>query len=364
IERVCLFERGSLPADIPLSERYEVEDSGDVEVGSISASRALSEVWTLANQNLPAFSAFGTLPVVLDDARLEAGKVLVGSVLVRNLAFEKTVSVRYTSDGWATHDDVEGRFASVVSGPTEGFSGVDRFVFELDLNEDLDLGEATEATIQFAINYVVGGDSYWDNNGGQNYQFAIRRPNRQPTRPVPLKSLTQPVVVHRQFNEGWDKPPVRPRLNRCTSFPPSSPSSTPPPASFSPSSSSSVIPVSLPMTPTQRRQSRAAIVVSKQTFLSEAPLDRFAASAEPPRVSPNTATTTVTLSSSSAPTSGIEIPFSGQAYHTTSHPIYATTGGGNAAGGAGASRLYASSDSFESLLACSPPSTFHAACRA
>lgn len=89
---------------------------------------------------------------------------------VRNLGHHKNVGVAYTTDGWAT---VRHAWLSFVPDYFYGYGmvhspnvhGVERWAGDLD---------ATGASeIQYAIEYSVGGRTYWDNNLGANY--VVRR---------------------------------------------------------------------------------------------------------------------------------------------------------------------------------------------
>jgi hypothetical protein len=71
----------------------------------------------------------------LDGLRIiDGGKMLAGTILVRNMSFQKHVSVRLTVNDWKAYEDVEAPFAGVVSLTTgPGFVGVDRFEFRIEV---------------------------------------------------------------------------------------------------------------------------------------------------------------------------------------------------------------------------------------
>lgn len=116
------------------------------------------------------FTNPGTLPDFLD--RVKKVKVLLenvesdefslfGFVRVLNIAFEKSVSVRYTLNNWRTFMDI---LALYVPQSSDGVT--DRFSFKLIVPTFLDNG----GTLQFAIKYSVEGEEHWDNNYGKNYK--------------------------------------------------------------------------------------------------------------------------------------------------------------------------------------------------
>uniref|UniRef100_A0AAQ4S6Z9 CBM21 domain-containing protein n=1 Tax=Gasterosteus aculeatus aculeatus TaxID=481459 RepID=A0AAQ4S6Z9_GASAC len=85
-----------------------------------------------------------------------------GFVRVLNLAFEKSVSLRYSLNNWLTCMD---SLASYVPDSSKG--DTDKFRFKIVMPTYLDNG----GTFQFAIKYCVGGTEFWDNNNGNNYKM-------------------------------------------------------------------------------------------------------------------------------------------------------------------------------------------------
>ena len=96
------------------------------------------------------------------------GLRVVGTVRVKNVAYEKRVTVRWSADNWATHRDVAARYVGGYG--TAGGSATDRFAFEIDVPSSVEAGQK----VQFAVRYVVperGDVEYWDNNLGKNYSL-------------------------------------------------------------------------------------------------------------------------------------------------------------------------------------------------
>lgn len=103
-------------------------------------------------------------------------RTLAGTVRVKNLSFEKRVSVRITFDAWRSHEDVA--CAYVLS--TYPDSGHDTFSFEVTLPDS----RPGERHIEFAVRYEVpgcdGGDvTHWDSNQGKNYKVVWSSSLRQ-----------------------------------------------------------------------------------------------------------------------------------------------------------------------------------------
>ncbi|CAL8351294.1 unnamed protein product [Merluccius merluccius] len=98
---------------------------------------------------------------------------LCGVVRVLNLAFEKSVHLRYSLNNWITFMD---SLAHYVPDSSDGVT--DRFSFKIVTPAFLEGG----GTLQFAIQYCVGGQEYWDNNVGNNYRVRRQRLKMSPPR--------------------------------------------------------------------------------------------------------------------------------------------------------------------------------------
>ena len=102
----------------------------------------------------------------LNKVHLETCQLLLGeralsvssTIRVANVAYEKVVTLRYTSDEWRTFTDCS---ATYKPGSCDGWS--DKFVatFSAPIGQ---LGR-----IKFAINFRTPSGLFWDNNGGLNY---------------------------------------------------------------------------------------------------------------------------------------------------------------------------------------------------
>ncbi|XP_031695693.1 protein phosphatase 1 regulatory subunit 3B [Anarrhichthys ocellatus] len=90
-------------------------------------------------------------------------KALAGTVKVKNMSFEKSVTLRLTFDGWRSHRDVDCEYVK-DSYPT---SYSDTFSFSASLPDHLGPHERVE----FAVCYTVCGREHWDSNHGSNYRI-------------------------------------------------------------------------------------------------------------------------------------------------------------------------------------------------
>jgi len=112
--------------------------------------------------NMPVRAANYSNDVALEELYLGPdGTHILGKVRVRNLAFSKSIAVRFTFDSWQTTSEVTGKY---MDSPSPVF---DRFAFTIRLN-DL-LARIEGKTLVLAVRYSVDGREIWDNNGGQDY---------------------------------------------------------------------------------------------------------------------------------------------------------------------------------------------------
>uniref|UniRef100_A0A8C5J736 Protein phosphatase 1 regulatory subunit 3D n=1 Tax=Junco hyemalis TaxID=40217 RepID=A0A8C5J736_JUNHY len=109
---------------------------------------------------------------------------LSGTIQVRNVAFEKQVSVRYTFNQWESIHEVCAHWNHSI--PEEnGQDQVDVFTFFLPVPPFL---LQLSTLVQFAARYQVNGQEYWDNNRGKNYTLRCR---------------THPLKLPRECEESW-----------------------------------------------------------------------------------------------------------------------------------------------------------------
>ncbi|XP_066173831.1 protein phosphatase 1 regulatory subunit 3B isoform X1 [Sylvia atricapilla] len=100
--------------------------------------------------------------VCLENCMLKE-KSVVGTVKVKNLAFEKMVKIRMTFDTWKSFVDHPCQYVK----DTYGGSDQDTFSFDISLPE----GIQSHERVEFAISFECNGKVYWDNNRGTNYRI-------------------------------------------------------------------------------------------------------------------------------------------------------------------------------------------------
>jgi hypothetical protein len=107
--------------------------------------------------------------VFLDSLALtEDARSLKGIVHVRNIAFNKRVTIRFTSDCWSTTSEITGSYLDSIKGNT-----FDRFTFLIKL-DDL-MSRIEEKTLWLCVRYNVEGREMWDSNEGKNFQIEFRK---------------------------------------------------------------------------------------------------------------------------------------------------------------------------------------------
>ncbi|KAK0185126.1 putative phosphatase regulatory subunit-domain-containing protein [Armillaria mellea] len=307
LETVRVFNRSAKPASllrtIPASDA-ETETETEVE-GSSRYTEGPRFPFPLV---LPAYSLSPFTDIVPSPATPREGcnvilesltlpqstLALKGTLLVRNISYEKQVYVRFTLDDWQTTSEVAARYqTSLPSLPifskknltvgdlaagvaARGPAVWDRFEYSIKLEDYA--SNLIDRTIFLVARYSAGGGEWWDNNAGKNYRVAfVRSPNQAP--PSMVEKAHAPV----------NPPPESsvPFPTIATSPPTSLPSSTASTPTLSPSSST--LSPSLPTVPLPPPQHNRAQSETLQHRLKGFKLANYAKpNAVPTQLSPNT----------------------------------------------------------------------------
>ena len=154
-------------------------------------------------------------PIVLTTAR---PPILRGTVRVRNIAFEKRVAARFTTNDWKTVSEVFARYTgpAIPGGHHHGEEGDDdkwdQFAFSISLEfyAPRRVGGSSHShaiTLLLAVRFTAPGvGEWWDNNGGNNFRIVLAHASagsKVPgvSDPIPIPEFPrQPQVVTRFAN--------------------------------------------------------------------------------------------------------------------------------------------------------------------
>ncbi|KAL5344649.1 hypothetical protein ACLOAV_010341 [Pseudogymnoascus australis] len=177
LERVRRFLQAERPLAVAAGSSPVESDNGDTEssFGDEDSNHSQSPPyeWQVIPSNFPAETYERLqLPVRVQKVALSPdNKELIGTVAVANLAFEKTIVVRFTLDFWKTTSDMHAVYAADAR-PNRQDDGCDRFNFAIDVAE---LANIDEKPMFFCIKYCVNDVEYWDNNNNYNFQVEFRK---------------------------------------------------------------------------------------------------------------------------------------------------------------------------------------------
>ncbi|KAF7564017.1 hypothetical protein G7046_g153 [Stylonectria norvegica] len=168
VDRPLAVSAGSSPV-----ESYDSDNEYPFPGGERSTARSPPYEWEILTSNFPHdSSARKSLPVRLEKVWLSSDqKTLLGSVAVANLAFQKSVTCRFTLDYWKTTSEVAGEYNHEIR-PAENPEGSDRFIFSIKLADTANL---ESKTLFFCVRYTANGQEYWDNNTSTNFQVDFKK---------------------------------------------------------------------------------------------------------------------------------------------------------------------------------------------
>lgn len=94
----------------------------------------------------------------------ESEQMLVGTIKVKNLSYDKEIVIRMTVDSWKSHDDVVCSYVEQpgLAGQTAVRNLFDTFRFRAPLPKESNV-------IEFCVRYISDCGEFWDNNCGKNY---------------------------------------------------------------------------------------------------------------------------------------------------------------------------------------------------
>ncbi|KAL2752974.1 carbohydrate-binding module family 21 protein [Sodiomyces alcalophilus JCM 7366] len=168
VDRPLAVSAGSSPA-----EDYDSETEYPFVTLDRPESPAATHQWEIVTTNPPIDTIIRRAqPVRLEKVWLSPDqKSLMGSVAVANLAFQKSVTCRFTLDYWKTTSEVNADFTQEMRDKDAPHTH-DRFTFAIKLS---DTAHLETKTLYLCIRYNVIGQEFWDNNDHANFQVDFRK---------------------------------------------------------------------------------------------------------------------------------------------------------------------------------------------
>lgn len=140
-----------------------------------------------------------SMPVFLERIFLSVdNKYLLGQIAVKNLAYEKKVTIRYTLDNWATIVEIPCLYVPDVP-PVLRAHNYDRFVFKIPLDSFFNGFPGASACdmedhiCQLCVKFSACTTDHWDNNEDKNYLFILNRLGKNTSVSAPVPSARPPV---------------------------------------------------------------------------------------------------------------------------------------------------------------------------
>lgn len=175
LERVKLFLAQQKPTAVSRDgSPVETETEDDSEAVAFPFPPMTTSIPAQITLVLPDFNKnmlpdLGNRDLCLESLEIAADcKSLKGTALLRNLAFEKRLSVRFTFDDWQTVSEVTGEWQATLNG-----GQIDRWSFRIKLDDML--ARIEDKKLFLALKYTVAGREIWDSNNGNNYKAEFKK---------------------------------------------------------------------------------------------------------------------------------------------------------------------------------------------
>lgn len=162
-------------------------------------------------------------PVFLERIFLTVDKkYLLGHIAVRNLSYEKSITVRYTLDGWNTIIEIPTIYVPDIPSILK-INNYDRFIFKISVEslfnsfrsgQRFNSNDRKQDNLyNLCIRYNIPGNEFWDNNENLNYLIKLTKTistnakdeeNKQPH--LPGTNLTRPANPSTKIQDHSKKP--------------------------------------------------------------------------------------------------------------------------------------------------------------
>lgn len=101
----------------------------------------------------------------LDTAEFGASNAFSGRIYLKNITHHKKVTIRYSSDNWATYKEKDAVYASPLP---KSNNSLEFWDFNVDVASNV-------KEVKFVIGYVANGVTYWDNNFNRSHQLTAKQ---------------------------------------------------------------------------------------------------------------------------------------------------------------------------------------------
>jgi Carbohydrate/starch-binding module (family 21) len=166
LEVIRHFDKYANVQSVKDVESIDVQDSNDLDLPSMSSSLRIPDTWVIRSKSMAAGNLRAHSMVVVDSVKMVDTDQLRIAVMLKNIAYEKQVTIRYSTDNWITYNDVFAKFDTTVTANVNHYPVIDRFVAVLDTSTL----QGTGANFDYAVCYKAAGVEHWDNNGGRNHK--------------------------------------------------------------------------------------------------------------------------------------------------------------------------------------------------
>ncbi|KAL6624106.1 hypothetical protein LY90DRAFT_665481 [Neocallimastix californiae] len=203
----CPFKKFECPSNIVNLPIYVVDSQLEpfLEVKLVK----LEGFPTMKKISLPQGKNVILESVGLIDDETQEHDIVRLNIQVRNIAFEKKVKVHYSFDNWKTVKIENATYHS--SEINECKESIDKFILKIDTDRDEE--EESVTHLQFAIQYQVHEQDFWDNNDEKNYSLRIDRIVRIPAKAIKSHRYCEGPVVRYKLKPGYHYPLFKSNIN-------------------------------------------------------------------------------------------------------------------------------------------------------
>lgn len=161
------FRSSTARRSFPARERNIFQDPGIKPKEEENKYQGVFENFKNGFEFLDLEIRVGKHMVSIEKVSLQNDNSVFGTIVVKNICFEKHVEVRYTWDNWVTHNNHLCKYITLSKVPN-----ADVFSFHIPFKKQEGLTPETtvmEKRLAFAVCYTANGVSHWDSNDGENY---------------------------------------------------------------------------------------------------------------------------------------------------------------------------------------------------